>query len=211
MRRRGRRARACGLEPRRERAAARSAGRAHQDGTVENGGRSSRLVSRTTGPGIEQATASRVFERFWRASPDRPGSGLGLSIVRATAERHGGRATAEGARFTIELPAVRKPSENAGTCPARTSRKERREDPAHAVDDPPDRDCSLSRIVRRRRRGRRRGRERRRRLDAAAKPLGEGDPRRSRGESTRQASRRGSPSRTSSFPPARSSERPALR
>jgi signal transduction histidine kinase len=55
-----------------------------------------------------------AFERFWRARPDGRGSGLGLSIVRATAERHGGRAFAEGARFTIDLPAVRKASERSG-------------------------------------------------------------------------------------------------
>ncbi len=53
----------------------------------------------------------RAFERFWRARPDGAGSGLGLSIVRATAERHGGSATVDGSRFTIELPAVRKASE----------------------------------------------------------------------------------------------------
>ena len=35
----------------------------------------------------------------------------GLAIVRATAERHGGVATAEGARFTIDLPALRNASD----------------------------------------------------------------------------------------------------
>ncbi len=63
------------------------------------------------GVGVSAVDGERAFERFWRARPDGAGSGLGLSIVRATAERHGGSATVEGSRFTIELPAVRKASE----------------------------------------------------------------------------------------------------
>ncbi len=63
------------------------------------------------GTGVSELDRERVFERFWRARPDGRGSGLGLSIVRAIAERHGGSATTEGARFTIDLPAVRKASE----------------------------------------------------------------------------------------------------
>jgi two-component system OmpR family sensor kinase len=54
-----------------------------------------------------------VFERFYRADPSRArtagGAGLGLSIVAAVTDAHGGRATASavpggGAAFTIELP-----------------------------------------------------------------------------------------------------------
>jgi signal transduction histidine kinase len=76
------------------------------------------------GNGLQPYEAERAFGRFWR----RPGSagggsGLGLAIVRATAERHGGRAYAVGARFTIELPAVREPSELLGTPSAEVSPK----------------------------------------------------------------------------------------
>jgi signal transduction histidine kinase len=58
------------------------------------------------GAGVTAEDRERVFERF-----EGDGSGLGLAIVRATAERHGGRAYVDGPRFTIELPAVRNPSE----------------------------------------------------------------------------------------------------
>ncbi|RFS82360.1 sensor histidine kinase [Actinomadura spongiicola] len=65
------------------------------------------------GPGIPAVDRPRVFERFYRADPsrsrDRGGSGLGLSIVAAVAEAHGGRASVAdapggGTVFTITLP-----------------------------------------------------------------------------------------------------------
>jgi two-component system OmpR family sensor kinase len=65
------------------------------------------------GPGIAEDDAERVFERFYRADPSRSresgGSGLGLSIVAALAEAHGGAATctqgkAGGARFRVLIP-----------------------------------------------------------------------------------------------------------
>ena len=60
------------------------------------------------GPGVGAEDRERIFERF-----HGDGSGLGLSIVRATAERHGGTAYANGATFTIELP-VMKSSDTLG-------------------------------------------------------------------------------------------------
>jgi signal transduction histidine kinase len=58
------------------------------------------------GPGPDPAVHERLFERFWRGSDTagRPGSGLGLSIVAAIVERHGGQIAVEGSRFTVELP-----------------------------------------------------------------------------------------------------------
>ena len=63
------------------------------------------------GPGMDAETASRVFERFYRADPARAtgGSGLGLSIVAAVVEAHGGSVRVEtspgnGATFVVELP-----------------------------------------------------------------------------------------------------------
>jgi two-component system OmpR family sensor kinase len=70
-----------------------------------------RLTVADEGRGIAAGDELHAFERFWRGAHDRAGSGLGLAIVRSTAERHGGRAYAEGSRFTIELPALREISE----------------------------------------------------------------------------------------------------
>ena len=66
------------------------------------------------GPGIQDADAERVFERFVRLDPARSagdGVGLGLAIARDVAERHGGSLTLappddgrSGARFVLTLP-----------------------------------------------------------------------------------------------------------
>jgi two-component system, OmpR family, sensor kinase len=65
-----------------------------------------------TGEGIAPEHLAHVFERFYKVDPSRPGgmagSGLGLSIVKAIVERHGGtvRVTSVPGRteFTIVLP-----------------------------------------------------------------------------------------------------------
>lgn len=66
-----------------------------------------------TGPGIAAEHVGHVFDRFYKADASRAatreGSGLGLSIVRAIVERHGGdvQVASEPGRtvFTIRLPA----------------------------------------------------------------------------------------------------------
>ncbi len=70
-----------------------------------------RLTVRDHGPGLDDDALRHAFDRFWRADPSRvgPKAGLGLSIVAAIAESHGGIATATnhrdgGAEFTLELP-----------------------------------------------------------------------------------------------------------
>jgi signal transduction histidine kinase len=72
-----------------------------------------RLWVRDTGPGLAPEEHERVFERFARARGNRhrEGAGLGLSIVRAIAEAHGGCVLLEsrpgaGALFTLVLPAA---------------------------------------------------------------------------------------------------------
>ena len=67
-----------------------------------------------SGPGLSEADQARIFERFYRADPSRnrakeEGSGLGLSIVDAVMQAHGGRVgvtsvLGEGATFTVFFP-----------------------------------------------------------------------------------------------------------
>lgn len=71
-----------------------------------------------SGPGIAAEDLPRVFDRFFttrartrpEAGPRREGSGLGLALVKAIAEAHGGEVSAraspgEGATFRVILPA----------------------------------------------------------------------------------------------------------
>ncbi len=67
------------------------------------------LVVEDDGPGGAPELRERAFERFVRGAGDRgSSSGLGLAIVRAVAESHGGRVTLEdarpGARFVVHMP-----------------------------------------------------------------------------------------------------------
>ncbi len=81
--------------------------------TLAVAGREAILSVSDDGPGIPHDDQRRIFERFYRpatvAARGVVGSGLGLPLVRATAERHGGRAWVEsvpgdGATFRIALP-----------------------------------------------------------------------------------------------------------
>lgn len=69
------------------------------------------LWVRDTGPGIPDENLESLFERFRRGSTTRrtvTGAGLGLSIVAAIAEAHGGEVRVEtgpeGSRFVLQLP-----------------------------------------------------------------------------------------------------------
>ena len=75
-----------------------------------------RFVVLDDGPGIEDDELEQVFERFHRTDDDRSrktgGAGLGLAIVRAIAQAHGGDARAVhnpagGARLELDLPRLR--------------------------------------------------------------------------------------------------------
>lgn len=54
-----------------------------------------RVAVEDNGPGLSDADMIHVFQRFWRASEQPGGCGLGLAIVREIARRHGGEAKAE--------------------------------------------------------------------------------------------------------------------
>ena len=73
-----------------------------------------RFEVRDHGPGLPTGDPGELFERFWRAEGGRErgraGAGLGLAIVAAIVDAHGGRVTAAnasdgGAVFSVVLPA----------------------------------------------------------------------------------------------------------
>jgi signal transduction histidine kinase len=71
-----------------------------------------RITVRDSGPGIAAEHLPLIFDRFYKADEARKaagGSGLGLSIVKAIVERHGGTIAARndnGAVFEILLPST---------------------------------------------------------------------------------------------------------
>ena len=83
--------------------------------TKSNAGRASLLVL-DRGPGLpDEGDAKSMFDRFWRGEPSRAretgGTGLGLAVVKAIAEAHGGEARAfnrsgGGAGFEVTFPSA---------------------------------------------------------------------------------------------------------
>lgn len=62
-----------------------------------------------TGPGIPAGNLAHLFERYWQAKHQHDGIGLGLSIVKALVEAHGGRVAVasevgRGSTFEFTLP-----------------------------------------------------------------------------------------------------------
>jgi signal transduction histidine kinase/HAMP domain-containing protein len=92
---------------------------APEGSTIRVGGASdARLTSvwvEDAGPGIPPAERGSIFEHYYRADPGAAeGMGLGLWIVKALVERHGGEVLVSapaggGARFTVDLPRMRTP------------------------------------------------------------------------------------------------------
>jgi two-component system OmpR family sensor kinase len=74
-----------------------------------------RVDVRDHGPGLPPGDPAALFERFWRSEGGRErgkgGAGLGLAIVAAIVDAHGGQVEAAdapggGASFVVRLPAV---------------------------------------------------------------------------------------------------------
>jgi signal transduction histidine kinase len=84
------------------------------------------LRVRDTGRGIDADDVPRIWDRLYRADASRSerGLGLGLSLVKAIVESHGGRVAVEstpgrGSVFSITLPAGDAP--HAGGTPRRAA------------------------------------------------------------------------------------------
>jgi len=79
---------------------------------VEKGDQGTLLFVRDNGAGIETGMAERIFLPFQRVAPETiPGSGIGLSIVRAVVEQYGGAVSVQstpgvGSTFYVRLPVL---------------------------------------------------------------------------------------------------------
>lgn len=73
-----------------------------------------RISVSDAGPGLAADIAPRLFDPYFRMSKGRDGSGLGLMVVRAIAEAHGGVAVCDrnersGLDFSLDLPGLHDP------------------------------------------------------------------------------------------------------
>ena len=77
--------------------------------SASSDGTEARIVVRDHGIGMRPAELARASERFFRAEAARntPGSGLGLSLVQAVAQLHGGS-------FTLRMPSLDADGDAAG-------------------------------------------------------------------------------------------------
>jgi CheY-like chemotaxis protein len=101
------------------------------------------IVVEDTGLGIDASLMPHLFEMFRQGASgfQRKGLGIGLALVKALAEMHGGSVRAEsgglgkGARFTVELPSIPEPA-TAGPPPSVA--QDQRQYSALLVEDAPD-------------------------------------------------------------------------
>lgn len=75
----------------------------------KEGGTYARLVVADTGSGISARHIRHIFDRFYRIDVNHAGSGIGLALVKAFVELHGGVITVDseegkGTVFTVDLP-----------------------------------------------------------------------------------------------------------
>lgn len=75
----------------------------------EDGKKYARLVVADTGSGISVQHIRHIFDRFYQMDVNHAGSGIGLALVKAFVELHGGVITVDstegkGTAFTVDLP-----------------------------------------------------------------------------------------------------------
>ena len=88
-----------------------------QDGTITvsvlQEGQDAVLKVEDDGEGIPQDNLPYIFDRFYQASEPTSGTGIGLALVKAVTELHGGTVSVssvlgQGARFLVRLPLTQK-------------------------------------------------------------------------------------------------------
>ena len=88
-----------------------------QDGTITvsvlQEGQDAVLKVEDDGEGIPQDKLPYIFDRFYQASEPSSGTGIGLALVKAVSELHGGTVSVssvlgQGARFLVRLPLTQK-------------------------------------------------------------------------------------------------------
>jgi signal transduction histidine kinase/ligand-binding sensor domain-containing protein/DNA-binding response OmpR family regulator len=99
----------------------------HVQASVENEGELISIVVADDGPGIPPEEHAAIFEPFHRVGEEGAGTGIGLALVRESAEALGGSvmvdsAPGRGARFSIRLPACAAPRGDAGADATPTER-----------------------------------------------------------------------------------------
>ena len=102
--------------------------------TVKLSGRDGKAVITVadTGIGMSKGNAQRAFDKFFRAGSGGGGTGVGLAIVKAFAELHGGSVSVnstegKGSEFTVELPLKvdkQTSDKQTSTLPGRTEGRE---------------------------------------------------------------------------------------
>lgn len=80
--------------------------------TVDADGRHFRIEVEDNGIGVGKADREKIFNPFFQARDNKPGTGIGLSIVKTLVDLHGGEVSVDseegrGARFTVVLPVTR--------------------------------------------------------------------------------------------------------
>ncbi len=78
---------------------------------VARGGAGAVISVADTGIGMSKDSMGKIFDKFYRVGSSGGGTGVGLAVVKAFAELHGGRVTVEsaegeGSEFTVELPSA---------------------------------------------------------------------------------------------------------
>ena len=85
-----------------------------------------RIIISDDGMGIREEDRARIFEPFFQAQDNKPGTGIGLNIVKNIVELHHGTISVDsevgrGSTFTIVLPVGTMPASATPTAPVRAT------------------------------------------------------------------------------------------